>query len=109
MVANSGKKFSIRPAFYLNEDAVVVKSGVGTETEPYAIDSTVAYSEVLLNGVTMQFDQQPVLENDRILVPMRAVFEGLGAVNAKKNVGKRERVNKSRDYFKDCVNLQTGI
>lgn len=36
--------------------------------------------KVLLNGKTLNFDDQsPVIENDRTLVPMRAIFEALGA------------------------------
>lgn len=35
---------------------------------------------VKLDGVALTFpDQQPVIENDRVLVPVRAIFEGLGA------------------------------
>ena len=36
--------------------------------------------KVTLNGVEVQFgDQQPIIENDRTLVPLRAIFEALGA------------------------------
>lgn len=35
--------------------------------------------EVLLNGERITFDQQPFVENGRALVPMRAIFEALGA------------------------------
>jgi archaellum component FlaF (FlaF/FlaG flagellin family) len=34
---------------------------------------------VLVNGEYVSFDQQPVIENSRTLVPMRAIFEALGA------------------------------
>ena len=34
--------------------------------------------KVLLDGKQIQFDQQPVLESNRTLVPLRAVFEALG-------------------------------
>ncbi|MBE7050088.1 MAG: copper amine oxidase N-terminal domain-containing protein [Ruminococcaceae bacterium] len=32
-----------------------------------------------VNGKTVPFDQPPVLENGRTLVPLRAIFEALGA------------------------------
>ena len=32
---------------------------------------------VLLNGQPLHFDVQPVMENNRVLVPLRAVFEAL--------------------------------
>ena len=34
---------------------------------------------VKVNGNTVQFDQQPIIENGRTLVPLRAIFEALGA------------------------------
>lgn len=33
---------------------------------------------VLLNGEPVSFDQPPIIENDRTLVPVRAIFEALG-------------------------------
>ena len=56
--------------------------------ENYAvIDRTVCYynfssSEkitVMIDGVEVQFDQPPIIYNDRTLVPLRAIFEALGA------------------------------
>lgn len=35
---------------------------------------------VFIDGVQVQFDVNPQIENDRTLVPMRAIFEALGAV-----------------------------
>lgn len=35
---------------------------------------------VMIDGETVVFDQPPVLKNDRTLVPVRAIFEKLGAV-----------------------------
>ena len=37
---------------------------------------------VKINGVEKSFDQMPVMENDRVLVPMRGIFEALGATVA---------------------------
>jgi len=34
---------------------------------------------VLIDGTPVNFDQQPVIENGRTLVPLRAMFEALGA------------------------------
>lgn len=34
---------------------------------------------VTLNGRYISFDQPPIMQNDRTLVPMRAIFEALGA------------------------------
>jgi len=35
--------------------------------------------KVLINGTSLTMDQAPVIVNDRTLVPLRAIFEGLGA------------------------------
>ena len=32
---------------------------------------------VMLNSQAMNFDVAPIIQNDRVLVPMRAIFEGL--------------------------------
>ncbi|MCL2059325.1 MAG: copper amine oxidase N-terminal domain-containing protein [Oscillospiraceae bacterium] len=34
---------------------------------------------VLIDGVALSFDQPPIIENGRTLVPLRAIFEALGA------------------------------
>ena len=31
-------ELGVRPAFYLNEDNMIIKSGSGTENDPYKID-----------------------------------------------------------------------
>ena len=35
---------------------------------------------VMLNGQAMDFDVAPIIQNDRVLVPMRAIFENFIAV-----------------------------
>ena len=70
----------VRPAFYLNEDNIVILSGSGTEADPYIVDGSGQNGvAVFSQGSELQLDQPPVEENDRLLVPMRAVFESLGA------------------------------
>ena len=36
-------------------------------------------TEVFVNGAKLECDVAPIIENDRTLVPMRAIFEALGA------------------------------
>ena len=79
--SNSG----IRPAFYLDEANAEILSGSGTSEDPYVVDGKPEETNneskitVFCNGSEILFDQSPVLENDRVLVPMRAIFEALGA------------------------------
>ena len=71
-------KAGIRPAFYLNESAIAYSSGSGTIEDPYILDGTLPIT-VYYNENEILFDQPPIIENDRVLVPMRAIFEKLGA------------------------------
>ena len=46
------------------------------------LTTAVAFAQeikVLVNGTAVTFDQPPVIENGRTLVPLRAIFEALGA------------------------------
>ena len=73
-------ELGVRPAFYLNEENVIIKSGSGTEEDPYVIDGSVQEgTAVFCNGEEIEFDVQPLEENGRLLVPVRAIFESLGA------------------------------
>lgn len=55
-------------SFYLTDGGDVVK--------PNVVNSTI---KVVINGKSVVFDQPPVSENGRTLVPLRAIFEALGA------------------------------
>ena len=77
---NISSVLGIRPAFYLNEAAAEVVSGSGTAEEPYVLDGEKNDGiSIYVNGWKIDFDAAPILENDRTLVPLRAVFEALGA------------------------------
>ncbi len=61
------------PVIYCDEDSYA---------EMYAQDNGLPYQYMIrveLNGEPMLFDQPPVLVNDTTLVPLRAIFEALGA------------------------------
>ena len=49
------------------------------ETTEEAAEETSDVIKVTINGKAVEFDQQPILVNDRTLVPLRAIFEELGA------------------------------
>ena len=75
--ANETLGIGIRPAVYLNEATAQILSGSGTEEDPYVVDGK--QIAVYVNGTELTLDVPPMLENDRTLVPMRAIFEALGA------------------------------
>ena len=54
----------------LNENATIHFNSTGNHTPEIS---------VLVNNQAISFDQPPVIENDRTLVPLRAIFEALGA------------------------------
>lgn len=80
MATSSGTEKGVRPAFYLNEASVQIKSGSGTEYDLYILDGTPQNGiAVFSNGEQVNFEQEPYIENDHTLVGMRGAFESLGA------------------------------
>lgn len=76
--ANEGA--GIRPAFYLNEATAKILLGSGTAEDPYVMNTQQgAGIGVYVNNLGLNFDVAPMVEDDRVLVPLRAVFEALGA------------------------------
>ena len=72
--------YGIRPAFYLDESNAEILSGSGTAEAPYVVDGKKKHEiRVYLNGAEVLFDQPPVTEADRTLVPIRAIAEAMGA------------------------------
>ncbi len=75
----------VGPAFYLNENAIETMTGSGTLEDPYVLNGESANVletksvTVTVDNKTLEFDVEPVIENDRVLVPMRLIFEPLGA------------------------------
>ncbi len=61
---------------------------------------------VNLNGVQMQFDVDPIVENDRTLVPFRAIFEALDCAVSYQKLGEFQYVRAERGA--DSVLLQIG-
>lgn len=51
---------------------------VFAQWQPVAADEEMPIT-VTVDGVQIAFDEQPIFENDRVLVPMRFIFEALGA------------------------------
>lgn len=100
----------VRPAFYLNEDNVRVLSGSGEWYDPYIIDGY-GQSDVAIfsQGEQLKFDQEPIEENGRLLVPVRAIFESLGAeVTYDDGDGVITAANDERTVVMQIDNLEMG-
>lgn len=54
----------------------------GSQAQTYALNKQINFipiARVQLDGQRLKFDVPPIIENGRVLVPMRAIFETLGA------------------------------
>jgi len=81
----SGTRYSTGTTFILAEPGsytfygstyfFIVQGDDATPPPPPANDEI----KVLLNGEAISFDQPPIIENGRTLVPLRAIFEAMGA------------------------------
>ena len=61
--------------FVSNEQTAIRKSTGRTNSRSQTSDEI----QVILNNSKLNFDQPPIIINDRTLVPLRAIFEALGA------------------------------
>lgn len=52
--------------------------------------------KVVLDGKQLEFEQNPIIVNDRVLIPMRAIFEELGAVVEWDGTNKLATVNRGK-------------
>lgn len=68
----------IRPAFFFNYEIMNIGSGHGKETDPYIVTSD-NQVKVTINDLNVDFDQVPRIIDGRTLVPVRAIFEAIGA------------------------------
>ena len=55
------------------------QSGLNQVSQPGSSNTGLSHPFVNLNGKRLSFDVPPVIENGRTLVPLRAIFEALGA------------------------------
>lgn len=79
----------------------------GSWTDNTSAGNTAPYGhqdiKVMLNGKMLEFDTDPVIENDTTLVPLRAIFEALGmTVEWDADTGKITA-------FKDGVNIELTV
>ena len=75
----------IRQAYAVQNNSTQTTTVATETTSEASIETTTQATNnsneirVIVNGEYVTFDQQPVIEDDRTLVPMRAIFEALGA------------------------------
>ena len=63
---------------------------------------------VYLDGIKLSFDVEPFIENDRTLVPMRGIFEAMGATVAWEESTKTVLATRIVDEVEKLVVLQIG-
>ncbi|MED1862460.1 stalk domain-containing protein [Fictibacillus nanhaiensis] len=79
----------------------VISFGIGLSLtlSPLTFSEEVAASSSIslyMNGAKQQYDQQPIIKENRALVPIRAVSEGLGASVTYQSSDKTVRIKKDR-------------
>jgi hypothetical protein len=78
--SNANIPGGVRPAFYLDETAAQIVSGSGTKEDPYVIIGKENNNiHVYCDWWELTFDVLPINEDGHVLVPMRKIFEHLGA------------------------------
>ena len=84
-VLEAGSYF-INSSYAGDNFCIIVSDGSGTQTPPPSAPApgvptppTSNDIKVLVNGTAVSFDQPPIIQNGRTLVPLRAIFEALGA------------------------------
>lgn len=77
-VLRCDKRFSI-PAGSTSSGGTTSGGGSTSTGGSVSTPNTTGGIRVLVNGRQLSFDQPPVAMNNRVLVPMRAIFEALGA------------------------------
>jgi hypothetical protein len=65
---------------FTSGDIFVRYNGQGAVSTPTPEPAPQSDIRVLVNGRALTFDQPPIIENGRTLVPLRAIFEALGAI-----------------------------
>lgn len=63
---------------------------------------------VYLNGEKMTFDVNPYIENDRTLVPMRAIFEAVGATVQWDETDQTVYAIRNKNNVVSLITLQVG-
>ena len=64
---------------YLNGPGRNVSNAIGFVSAQSQPSQPSQEIKVIVNGTKLSFDQPPIVENGRLLVPLRAIFEALGA------------------------------
>ena len=61
------------------EEATLDAATLAAEAQAAIADGTAETATVIVNGKVMEFDMAPIILHGRTMVPMRAIFEELGA------------------------------
>jgi len=111
-----GNVYKISDDAFYNCDSLTIVGIKGSYAESFAREKHIPFSASLplpeeimvsVNNVLLTFDQPPVIVDDRTLVPLRAIFEALGA-KVDWNAATRT-VTAVRGKDKICLEIDTNI
>lgn len=70
------------PTFLETDSLTTIYSPINSQAQQYCINNALSFvpvAKVEVNGVKVNTDVPPIISNDRVLIPARALFESLGA------------------------------
>ena len=70
------------PTFYSCDKLSDFYAFKGSQAQEYSLNNNLEFTPIArveVNGETVKTDVPPVIKNNRVLIPMRAIFEALGA------------------------------
>ena len=82
--------------FFIMMSSIILACGLTSVSHASGDNITVT-----LNGSNIYFDQPPIIQNERTLVPMRAIFEAMGCEV------EWDGFAQSVDVYKDNQNIMT--
>lgn len=71
-----------KPTFFSSNNLSTFYAFKGSQAEEYSLKNDLEFvpvARVEVNGESVKTDVPPIIKNNRVLIPMRAIFEALGA------------------------------
>ncbi len=96
---------NIRKILFTTLATITMISGIGLSSQEVQAKEPI---KVMVNGEYVVFDEQPILENGSVFVPMRAIFEALDFEVRWDNQFQLVLADQIEDYYLVSVRLYSG-
>jgi hypothetical protein len=96
--------------FYKKASSIIIRnSGVKIDPEEIPNENPSKVIDVIINGIKVEFDVQPVIINGRTMVPLRKIFETLGAKVTWEDATKTVEAIRGATTLKLIINSKDAI